>query len=400
MALPNDKISVSLVASTLVVSETDVGKLCTHNSINKWSKWKPIRADKVTCLTDNDIKAANCGLLVYPATADHTLLVPSALMWFYEKPRGGAQNEPYRLGDFRNYNHEGSPVAAIPSNSVTVNKAINGILSMQIDLNTYATPPIGSQTILRIEDLAVSIGSMYYAIVFERLGQNYIKTATTTIGELNRTVTFNFNTESPLSLMSSDNLVFYNVLSNTKVDTLTKLNEVTGTVLFRPLPLADNADNRVNVRVIDASGVIITPLQVASYNILGPGTFIDIPIVVQMEPLISDAGLAIKCKVVNATANNITLPLTGWKVQSNPTYWGNNDNYFDALTYYAADPFASSILLEPQNEVEIQIRIAHLFNRNSNGDVVSVTTKETILSSIFFESGIYKGNTSVHVTSQ
>lgn len=403
MALPNDKISVSLVASELVVSETDVGKLCTHNAINKWSKWKPVRFNKVTGLTEGELRSVNCGLLVYPATADYTVLIPSAIMWFYEKPRGvNVYTEPYRLGDFRNYNHEGNPVVSIPSSSIKVNKAVNPSLNMEINLVTYATMPMDDPSIMRIEDIDISIGSLYYAIVFEWLGQTYIKTASNTIGNYYRTINFNFNTEYPLPQMSPQALVFYNVLSDTLVTTLTLLNDVESTVLFSPLPLSDDANNKVSVILTDESGIILTPIKIAGIQIgVGLNDFIDIPYYEIHTPLIAKDGFCIRVRVQNTTSNNINLPVAGWEMQVNPTYWGANTNYFacDLRDENGAIMFGVTQVDIPANDsVILSLWTSNALIRNGTTPV-TVTTKMSTVASIFFRNGMYTGNTSLHATS-
>lgn len=103
MALPNSNISTTLVGNTLGSSSRDVGTLCTHPNINKWSKWKPVRSSKTEPLTVTDIENLKSGLNrvdMYEVE--------------YLKPTGGATS-PYRIGDFRNYNH-----AAIPPVNVEI----------------------------------------------------------------------------------------------------------------------------------------------------------------------------------------------------------------------------------------------------------------------------------------
>ena len=62
MALETTNISTTWVGTTLGTSSRDVGTLCTHASINKWSKWKPIRLNKVSGITVSDLASVNYGL--------------------------------------------------------------------------------------------------------------------------------------------------------------------------------------------------------------------------------------------------------------------------------------------------------------------------------------------------
>lgn len=110
MALPNTNISTTLVGDTIGSGSRDVGTLCTHPNINKWSKWKPIRMkNKVTGITTADIRGESAGL-VLPTQTSETLLMAAYRAnnlqeWVYNKPRGNDVNpvEPFRIGDFRNY---------------------------------------------------------------------------------------------------------------------------------------------------------------------------------------------------------------------------------------------------------------------------------------------------------
>ena len=110
MALGTTGISTSLVASTIGAGSNDVGTLCTHPNINKWSKWKPIRKATTQSLTDTDLASANYGLEVLSGTTYSLFRAMQGeegdigVGVIYQKPTGGAQS-PFRLGDFRNYNH-------------------------------------------------------------------------------------------------------------------------------------------------------------------------------------------------------------------------------------------------------------------------------------------------------
>lgn len=114
-ALPSSNISTSLVANTLQTSSRDVGTLCTYNSINKWSKHKPIRYPKVDGLSDSEFKGTTADQLagIYYGLKSNVIATDyeSLHQTTYEyvgKPTGG-QNAPYRLGDFRGYDHSAVP---------------------------------------------------------------------------------------------------------------------------------------------------------------------------------------------------------------------------------------------------------------------------------------------------
>ena len=100
MALGTTGISATLVANTIGVGSNDVGTLCTSNKINKWSKKKPVSYQTSSSLTDAQLKETNYGFNI---TSNTNLDSPTG--WSYVRPTGG-MTSPYRLGDFRGYNHE------------------------------------------------------------------------------------------------------------------------------------------------------------------------------------------------------------------------------------------------------------------------------------------------------
>ena len=86
MALGTTNISMSAVRTLLGESSWTLSGLCTSANINKWSKYKPVRG-------------------TWPAGEwpyTYGVLVDSS--WAYVQP-----NNNYRLGDFRNYDHDALP---------------------------------------------------------------------------------------------------------------------------------------------------------------------------------------------------------------------------------------------------------------------------------------------------
>jgi len=104
MALGTTNISVTLVKTALGSGDNNVSGLCTASNINKWSRFKPVRG-------------------TYPQANDGKYGFDLANNWSYLKPRGGA-SEPYRLGDFRQYQHVSSiankcmpPIHVLPADA-------------------------------------------------------------------------------------------------------------------------------------------------------------------------------------------------------------------------------------------------------------------------------------------
>ena len=152
-------VGVGDVRQVLGAATTDVGRLCTHVNVNKWAKYKPVRAAAVnldlTAYRDlwlpdfgvtahlpnylGDVKAEpekiyevdgadvafrmlNIGGLTVPTISKSSgedeegfllravrvirhLKESPELNWAYRHPRGGA-DEPYRLTDFKGYRHD------------------------------------------------------------------------------------------------------------------------------------------------------------------------------------------------------------------------------------------------------------------------------------------------------
>lgn len=120
MALANNKItapvSVDDVKSLLGESSNDLATLCKSSKINVWAKYKP--TDYNAAFADNWSKGkdGNYGLNI---TVDNRVSSWNALVAeyskanngysnIYKRPSGGATS-PYRLGDFRGYNHKAKP---------------------------------------------------------------------------------------------------------------------------------------------------------------------------------------------------------------------------------------------------------------------------------------------------
>lgn len=101
--LPASGISVSIVKTTLGTGENNIGALCQHNNINMWSLWKPLKADLET-LTEADVIGLHSGLDVQlfqsPISLARYLYNFNNWDWHYIRP-----TSRFRLGDFRNYNH-------------------------------------------------------------------------------------------------------------------------------------------------------------------------------------------------------------------------------------------------------------------------------------------------------
>lgn len=123
-------VSIADVADILETNSTDVGTLCRHNNINKWSYYKPTRYSGLVTSSDK-ISASQCSLSpvtvstnnvrIYGASgngvsASGTAAPTGFAEWTYNRP-----STPYRLLDFLNYNHASVPCDDNYAENPTIN---------------------------------------------------------------------------------------------------------------------------------------------------------------------------------------------------------------------------------------------------------------------------------------
>lgn len=174
--LPSTGISSSLVANELGISAHNWSALCTNGNINMWSRWKPIDTS-VAQINEQALSQVRYGL-DYPQTANINTTISSfdgnTNGWIYTKPKGGIYS-PYRIGDFRNYNHTAFPTIRSFSNSSTaVSKDPTGVVGGNIVVNT----DINS---VRLQDIP-ELQNYYFGIIVENGGNIKYGTSPTTIG--------------------------------------------------------------------------------------------------------------------------------------------------------------------------------------------------------------------------
>ena len=113
MPLPNTNISVAMVRKELGAATNDVGRLCIHPNVNKWSKWKPTvlqvgAGNPLRPINELELRNVKYGLSVAEFNESDINSGVAHPVWIYKVPSGGLELpiEPYRLGDFRNYEHK------------------------------------------------------------------------------------------------------------------------------------------------------------------------------------------------------------------------------------------------------------------------------------------------------
>ena len=140
--------------ASIGITGGDVGQVCTHVLINKWSKYKPTRyrSTDVTGFSSGSeywkgtLDTSNrqtCGLLIpWSQTFGANLrddpgsflykLSHGLLGWTYLRPTGGIDAFPFRLMDFDGYEHDSvNPLPVPPEGSVRVQGA-NGTMNLHV----------------------------------------------------------------------------------------------------------------------------------------------------------------------------------------------------------------------------------------------------------------------------
>ena len=153
MALGTTNITTTLVGTTIGSASRDVGTLCSSPLINKWSKYKPVVYPVISTTGISDRwkgVLGNCGLIIQEYLNLDPLVssIDNGAVWVYDKPTGGSSS-PYRIGDFRGYEHS----ANRPYNDVVIPSTVyNAFTNSQIGVSIMI-PSDASNTELRLSDL-------------------------------------------------------------------------------------------------------------------------------------------------------------------------------------------------------------------------------------------------------
>lgn len=206
------------------LQSNDLGYICSnqHGKINPWSKYKPVQYEQRFFQHWDSSQSmyvpdwyrgrdGNCGLNIQRCS---TINNPQ---WTYEAPRGWDPNlEPYRLGDFADYNHNASPFFRLSFPlALSVMNGQSVILIREYE-GTGRTGMLGIDDILVPTDIdeTVPFKNFYFGLLFS---SNRIITSSTRIGDNLDTVV-----EIPSSvLQEGDSLSITGCLSLTSLPNLT-----------------------------------------------------------------------------------------------------------------------------------------------------------------------------------
>jgi hypothetical protein len=156
MALPSTGITTSMVGTALGSASRNVGALCVHSSVNKWSKRKPINHSSVEGLTEEQFALLKYGINIFElsSTVGPTY---NARNWAYNKP---STLSPKRIGDFRKYEHN-APVPFLQNHGtgeITFAKFVSRNTNIMFDI--LRTPTELDGYCLNIENIATEGGLM------------------------------------------------------------------------------------------------------------------------------------------------------------------------------------------------------------------------------------------------
>ncbi len=170
MALPNTGITTSMVGAAIGSSSRDVGALCTHLNVNKWSRHKPVMgvdlefpvnipSSLIVQTQDSYVDFDENGNIIIPP-------------FIYKRPTGGV-NSPYRLGDFRGYNHQAEYPFVFPSN-LSLNLHYTNTIQFNIK-NQNAEIPLALIKAEPIQQWTETVGGMSREAIISNASDMRIK---------------------------------------------------------------------------------------------------------------------------------------------------------------------------------------------------------------------------------
>lgn len=349
MALQNTGITSTIVANAIGSASRKWSVLCKSPKINKWSKWKPVSVNKVTPITEGDLKDVDYGLTPPPATTDYTTIVDTK--WTYAKPTGSSTS-PYRIGDFRNYYHNAGAIASAEQD-VKINKATNTTKMFGLLLNTGE-----NDDQIGLNDFGGVIGSYYYGIVFENGDNKYIQTATKTLEDGGVDFTANLNEDA----FNGTSVILNHLLCSKAVPTMQTLTSQ-GTITYMPIPSKDFEKGKVTAQITQAPSVSVkvTHIAVSAGSMMFPiETYID---GMNPPPFPTLGAVYFKLLLTNSGSTNVVFG-GNFQISANPTYFGANTNKFPAKLSNNAGTSITSISVPANSSVSVNIGADAVMNMN------------------------------------
>ena len=379
MALPNSNISVAMVKSELGAATNDVGRLCRHPNVNKWSKWKPVRYGSVVPITETQLASVNFGLTAPSGKGNWEDVV--GLTWGYSKPTGGASS-PYRLEDFRNY-HKG---AVAPCTVPYTIRAVVNDFTVQLGLNIA-----GGSHLIGLSDLTGNLGNLYYCVIVEdRFGGYMIKSSKQKLEEGGSTINAKDGT---VFILPKDNSTAYHVLCTSKFDEWTNVENIPSNATFYSLPTDGGSTSNIYLEGASGAEVIINIEGVDMYN-SGIADNINQYVGIDKPPFVSSNGsVFFKLRLKsNKTSGNTVFSGLNLFMGTTQTYWGEQTRQ-SALMYNLSGTQISSITIGANATEHVVIGVNSLLFYKNNA--ITIPTEIMTINSAFvnilrYQSGSYR----------
>lgn len=190
-------VSISDVKQALNTSENDLGRLCSHQNINIWAKYKPVRLNVLSTLDQwdftndtwksdsdwwNGLSSNFGGITPYFVTSlDNLRAAYDGGMngWAYQKPVGTILS-PYRLTDFAGYWHAAPPPV---QNFSIINEIVQGtsFTAMAIMSSSSVNPDAITLSDFTFDNQG-TISSMYFGVVWYNSSNVAVYRCTSTTG--------------------------------------------------------------------------------------------------------------------------------------------------------------------------------------------------------------------------
>jgi len=383
MALPNSNISVAMVKAELGAATNNVGQLCTHLNINKWSKWKPVKHNSLVPITQAQLASPEVNFGLKPPTpkTDYTLVMD--VPWGYQKPTGGLSS-PYRLSDFRNYEKTAGAIAYIEE-KIHIDKSI--ITSREITLLMNLS---GTDFLIGLNDFIGDIGDYYYGAVIEERTNRYIITSDKTLANGGFSFTLDF-TQEPFSSLWEDYTIRHLLISKSS-PTIQTLGNF-GAAYYMSIPTADGEVNFTEMTVSLAPpntiGITFTHVgvsELANYPISNYQS-------VEGASLQTSGGLYLRAQLTNYTDSLKVFQYPN-EIGISPTFFG--DTYRGAIQIYYQGVLKTDAQIEvpPLTTIELVMGNTNLINRQNNDIATPPTGVE-----IFPVINLYRNNYRISGTS-
>ncbi len=291
---------------------------------------------------------------------------------------------PYRLGDFRKYNHDATPPVTVINNDKTVNTFYYQ--------NDYITAFINSDESdgITINNLPL-IKDYYFGIVFEDVnGNKYPITASDTFANGGSSIFLNFN-NAPFNTMTNTQLTGY-----TSCFKFSRLqNSTLGTNEYFALP--SDTNNYLYLNLIKTLGLNTYSNDITSQSAPNFSNFSFFPITdYTFAPVPPDEGdyfissgpVFFKLKLTNNTSQSIPFNINNLTMRFDKTL--NRDTQITVTpTVYINNVLTTGIVNIPVGQfIEIVIGHTQVLGYNSVGTYIQPlsTTKKTITPTVYYDS--------------